>query len=101
MWSWSRDGVPALAAVRVAGDVLGRDAGLGTVTHLTAHQGMAAESLRLTLHALRAQCSWRTDTLSCHWLTQACATITRYRHEGRDAGQTNMMHWVYKAIQVS
>lgn len=85
MWLWSRGGLPALAAVCITVDVLSRDARPGTVTYLTAHQGMAAECLRLTLHTLWLQCTWRTDTLACHWLTQACAAITCYKHGDRDA----------------
>lgn len=85
MCLWNRDGLPALAVVCVAGDVLSCDAGPGTVTHLTAHQGMAAERLRLTLHTLRQQCTWRTDALTCHWLTQACAAVTRYKHVHTDS----------------
>lgn len=73
---WSRDGLPALAAAGVAADVLGRDAGPGTVTHLTAHQGMTAERLRLTPHTLRLQSTWGTDALARHRLTQACAAVT-------------------------
>lgn len=69
MWLLSRDGSPALAAVCVAADVLCCDTGPGTVTHLTAHQGMAAKCLWLTQHTVRLQRTWRTDTLACHWLT--------------------------------
>lgn len=83
--SW--DGLPALAAVHVAADVLSRDAGPGAVTHLTAHQGMAAECLWLTLHTLGQQRTWRTDTLACHWLTQACATIACYKYMDTDSGK--------------
>lgn len=71
--------VPALSVEGVAAVVMGEDASMGAVTDLTAHDGVAAERLRLALGALGQQGPRGTNALPVHRLTQPGATVTRCR----------------------
>lgn len=61
--------LPALSTKCITADIRGDDAGPRAVADLTSHHRVAAKGLHLTLGALRAQCPWRTDTITSHWFT--------------------------------
>lgn len=58
------------------------DATMRAFTALAAQHRVIAEGLSLTHITGRFDCLRRADTVSCHFVTQSTATLTRCRREG-------------------